>query len=116
MNSSKNKIYMAIGVERAYTSEEARTIWDFVHDGGHLIIADDFGHGDTLWDKASWRSVGNIEFENKQLFDPNYIKNTKFVTVNASLQSRRYTLILNEPSALRSETFEYNTFPSCVEQ
>jgi hypothetical protein len=105
---------MAIGVERAYTSEEARTIWDFVHDGGHLIIADDFGHGDTLWDKASWRSVGNIEFENKQLFDPNYIKNTKFVTVNASLQSRRYTLILNEPSALRSETFEYNTVLSRV--
>ncbi len=113
LNESKKKIYMAIGVERPYTSDEARAIWNFVQAGGNLILADDFGHGNTLWDKASWESVGNIEFERKQLFDPNYIKNTKFVTVNATFQGRPYNLLFNEPSAIRSET-EYEVLASRV--
>ena len=119
LNDSKNKIYMAIGVERPYTTDEARVIWDFVHDGGNLIIADDFGFGNSLWDKAPGNAIADIEFENKQLFDPSYIKNTKFVNVNATFNLNHYNLLLNEPSALKrkySEYYDYYNVRSVVTQ
>jgi len=34
------------------------------------------------------------------LYDPSYIRNTKFVSVNATFLGRNYKLILNEPAAL----------------
>ncbi len=38
-----------IGVERDYTSEEVRVIMEFVeNDGGTVIVADDYGYGNTL--------------------------------------------------------------------
>ncbi len=91
---------MAVGVERSYSPEDVQAIWDFVYEGGNVIIADDFGHGNSLWKHSEGLGLGEVPFYNEQLFDPNYIKNTKFVTVNATLGNRRYNLMLNEPSAL----------------
>ncbi len=96
----QNMVYIAVGVERPYSTDDSRAIWDFVHEGGNIIIADDFGHGNSLWENSGGIGIGDIKFDNNRLFDPNYIKNTKFVTVNASINYLRYNLILNEPSAL----------------
>ncbi len=98
----KNMVYMAIGVERAYTDDEARDLWAFMSHGGNLIIADDFGFGNSLLDKPpnACPDIKDINFKAKQLFDTNYIKNPKFVTVRAVLNGNAYDLILNEPAAL----------------
>ena len=98
----KNTVYIAIGIERPYTTDEADMLWTFLNKGGNVIIADDFGHGNSFW--VDTKNYGfdevNVRFGDEQLYDPNYIKNTKFVTVNATIGSNRYNLILNEPAAL----------------
>jgi len=100
----KNTVYIAIGIERPYTEDEADMLWTFMNKGGNIIIADDFGHGNSFWVEATNYDFDdiNMRFGDKQLYDPNYIKNTKFVKVNATILSSPniYNLILNEPAAL----------------
>lgn len=118
MNDTENKVYMAIGVEQPYSSDDAYAIWDFVRDGGNLIIADDFGHGDSLWGRGNNDVAGEVEFYRKQLFDQNYVKNTKFVWVGASLNyeqgnfqfKKDYDLLLNEPSALNMKSSQFSPY------
>jgi hypothetical protein len=106
---------MAIGVERSYTSDDTAALWSFVRDGGNIIIADDFGHGSSLWAKGGFNEAGEVEFYKKQLYDIHYVKNTKFVWVDATLDyelnyvefTKQYNLLLNEPSALRIKSYDY---------
>jgi hypothetical protein len=100
-NEYDNKVYVAIGIERPFTVDEVDVLWTFLRKGGNIIIADDFGRGNSFWVDAENYGFAdiNIRFKDKQLYDPNYIKNTKFVTVNATL-FKNYELILNQPAAL----------------
>ncbi len=94
---------MSIGVEKPYTVEDADALWTFLRNGGNIILADDFGYGNTFWDSNLNEGYGRAEFQKKQLFDPNYIKNTTFVTVHARLPDANlgwYNLLLNAPTAL----------------
>jgi hypothetical protein len=116
LNESKNKVYVAIGVERSYTADEVAAIWDFMRNGGSIIIADDFGHGNSLSDQSQfWNGDDlwfgdDLKFSNHRLYDVNYIKNTKFVTVNATLLGQNYYLVLNEPAALESQLGYYDSY------
>lgn len=108
-----NMVYMAIGVEREYSEDDAHALWEFVRDGGNIILADDFGHGNSFLTNSPYYNP-DVKISNKRLFDQNFIKNTKFITINATLPVpgyRRYELILNEPSALEiKSTYYSNTF------
>jgi len=108
-----NMVYMAIGVEREYSKDDAHALWEFVRDGGNLILADDFGHGNSFLTNSPYYNP-DVRISNKRLFDQNFIKNTKFITINATLPVPgyiRYELILNEPSALEiTSTYYSNTF------
>jgi hypothetical protein len=98
----ENMVYMAIGVERPYSKEDANELWRFVRYGGNIVLVDDFGYGNTFWDSVYNTNYGRAEFEKHQLFDQNYIKNTTFVYITATLPGpgKKYTLLLNEPTAL----------------
>jgi hypothetical protein len=98
------KIYMGIGIERSFTTEDSDAIWSFVRKGGNVVLADDFGYGNSFWNSNLNEGYGKAEFRKKQLFDPNYIKNTTFVTIYARLpwiNSEWYQLLLNAPTALK---------------
>ena len=102
-DNNKNMVYMSLGVERPYTSEESDALWVFLRNGGNIILADDFGYGNTFWDSQYNEGYGRAEFNKKQLFDKNYIKNTTFVTVSARMpwqDSQWYSLLLNAPTIL----------------
>lgn len=98
----ENMLYLAIGVERPYSKDDANGLWGFLQKGGNIVIADDFGYGNSFWDSDYSASSGKAEFKKHQLFDPNYIKNTTFVTIFATLPGpgKWYNLLLNEPTAL----------------
>jgi hypothetical protein len=112
----RHMVYLAIGIERPYTEDDANTLWNFMRYGGNIIIADDFGYGNTFWDNSITSGYGRVEFEKSQLFDPSYIKNTTFVSVNATLPgpSKQYSLLLNEPTALKKSygAFQFTTLGS----
>jgi hypothetical protein len=100
-----NKVYLGIGIEKAYSVEDANALWSFVRNGGNIILADDFGFGNSFWESGLNEGYGRAEFQKKQLFDPNYIKNTTFVTVPARLpwsDTGWYNLLLNAPTALKT--------------
>ncbi len=98
----KNMVYMAIGVERPYSKDDSNQLWSFIRQGGNVVIADDFGYGNTFWDSDYNEDYFKAKFNKHQLFDPNYMKNTTFVIVPATLPGINiyYDLLLNEPSAL----------------
>jgi hypothetical protein len=116
LDESKNKVYVAIGVERPYTDDEVAAIWEFMRNGGSIIIADDFGHGNSLSDRSQTQSGDDLwfgddlTFNNHRLYDVNYIKNTKFVKVNATIGYKNYYLVLNEPAALETQLSYYDSY------
>jgi hypothetical protein len=101
----RNTVYLGIGIEKPYAVEDANALWTFVRNGGNVILADDFGFGNSFWESGLNEGYGRAEFQKKQLFDPNYIKNTTFVTVPARLpwpDTDWYNLLLNAPTALKT--------------
>ena len=40
-------VLLILGVERSYTEPEAKAIREFVRQGGRMLLADDFGHGNS---------------------------------------------------------------------
>jgi hypothetical protein len=98
-------VYVAIGIEKKYSPDQASAIVDFVIDGGSIIIADDFGYGNSLSSLVLDTDVSfNVRFVGKQLWDENYVKNPKFIKININrLESRldfEGVVLLNNPTAL----------------
>ncbi len=79
MIDSENTLYVAAGIEREYTLDEISAIKSFVKEGGHAIIADDFGYVSSLADAF------NITYYDGQFFDQNYDKSTNFPICEAIL-------------------------------
>jgi len=89
-----------IGPGKAFTSAEGRIVGDFVRNGGKLLLADDFGTGNSLLigmgatSRFSNQLVMDLSFEKQPEFSVVYDLRTDPVTRNVS------TLLLNYPSSL----------------
>ncbi len=78
-----NTLFISLGVEKEYTLSEAWSIYKFFLNGGKIIIADDFGYGNSISNKdfsGGWDGFG-LEFSNAPLYDGRYVKNPLFVTI-----------------------------------
>ena len=118
----EDKLYIVLGVEKGFSYDEGLAVLNFLINGGSVIIADDFGAGNSIADilcdnyEASNDEDAilhdqhlEIEFYNDRLYDSSYIRNTKFVKVNADLgMNRNYEVLLNEPTALRSKGYYHS--------
>lgn len=100
----KNTVYVALGIEKEYTLTEAYAIYDFFLSGGKLIIADDYGYGNSLSNRGfSEGSPGfGVEFLGARLWDNTYDKNPIFVKIPVNHMGFSGTILLNEPTAFRS--------------
>lgn len=76
-------VFISIGVEKKYTLSEANAIYNFFARGGKVIIADDFGYGNSISNREFFEGSSGfgVEFSNSPLFDGRYVKNPLFVTV-----------------------------------
>ncbi|MDP6659230.1 MAG: DUF4350 domain-containing protein [Candidatus Poseidoniia archaeon] len=98
-------VLVILGVERAYTEPEAKAIHEFVKQGGRVLLADDFGHGNSA--VSGLYSVGASFFGNR-LYDRNHWEeayhphNSSYVIVDAAITHYGFSgqLLLSEPTAL----------------
>jgi hypothetical protein len=87
-------VLVILGVERPYLPDEIDTIDGFVSNGGCLLLADDFGYGNTL---AARFGLG---FSLRRLYSSSFDRNPSFPKLNASLSNAPYSLISDRPCAL----------------
>jgi len=89
-----------IGPAKSFTASEGRAIGDFVVGGGQLLLADDFGRGNSLLEKMGATS----RFSNDLVMDLAYEKQPEFSVLFDLRQDQVTrnvtTLLLNYPSSL----------------
>ena len=102
IDDPSDSVYVAIGIEKMYLDNEAISIRKFVERGGSIIIADDFGHGNSISKEFG------VEFLQGRLWDETFVKNPKFVVVaiNEAPFSFSGAVMFNEPSALKRGSAE----------
>jgi hypothetical protein len=108
IDDPSDSVYVAIGVEKMYLDNEAIAIRKFVERGGSIVIADDFGHGNSVSKQFG------VEFLEGRLWDEQYVKNPKFVMVTVDEAPFPFSgaIMFNEPSALKSGSAEKIAFSS----
>lgn len=92
------RVLVVIGVERPYLPAEMSNIVDFVAAGGCLLLADDFGYGNTLADKFG------AGFSGRRLFSSAFDRNPAFPRLNGTIDQSTYSLIADRPTALEKVT------------
>jgi len=115
LNDTRDMLYIAIGVERAYTYSEWRAIRTFISRGGAVLIADDYGHGNSILRfngvvaNPAVSHIGdtpesNYVFSGERLADVNVDRNPQLVRVQVPIyEGLEYEVLLNDPSC-----FVYN--------
>lgn len=108
-NPSKT-LFMAVGIEKQYSLSELDAIVEFIHDGGNVLLADDFGEGDDLSKAISnslpERNRFRVGFLSQEVWAQDYHINASLAIVKAKLfdSSRgglmEYSLIMNKPTGL----------------
>ncbi len=103
-------VYIAIGVERAYSYSEWRAIRKFISRGGNVLIADDYGHGNSILrfngevDNPGISHIGDTPdtqyvFSGERLADVDVDRNPKLVKVRVPIwEGLEYEILLNDPS------------------
>ncbi len=105
IKNPQDALYVAIGIEKKYSSDEVEAIIRFVWDGGSVIFADDYGFGNSISDAViDLEESFSVGFVGKQLWDENYAKNPRFIKINVNRDDCRLdfegVILLNDPTAL----------------
>lgn len=87
MIEPEKTLYIAVGIEKAYTPEEIKALETFLARGGQAIIADDFGNANLLA-----KDFG-VTFYGGQFYDENFDKNANFTIVRAHMGSDNYDAV-----------------------
>jgi hypothetical protein len=111
----ENHLYIAIGIEKKYSSDQVKAIFDFVNKGGYVIIADDYGYGNSVSNVVlETQESFNVGFVGKPLWDENYMKNPRFIKINVNRDESKLdfegVILLNDPTALESHKTQENWY------
>ena len=90
-------VYFAAGVSRDYRAEEVQALIDYTKRGGRLLIADDFGYGNTLAQKFGIFFFGTDLWD---LEDGRYDKNISLPLIPFVFAGTRFTIELNGPTGI----------------
>lgn len=111
-------LYIIVGLERMPSYEEAEAVLQFLNSGGSIIIADDFGYANSLFELMGSvdsltgslnpgtytglysRMSDYIQISQGQLVDHNYQDSPSLVRIDACLGGHH--LLLNAPAAIKS--------------
>ncbi len=111
----ENYLYIAIGIEKKYSSDQVKVIFDFVNEGGTIIVADDYGFGNSVSNVVlETQESFNVGFIGKPLWDENYMKNPRFIKINVNQDESKIdfegVILLNDPTALESHKTQENWY------
>jgi len=110
IEDARNMLYLAIGVERSYSFAEWRAIRTFQDRGGMVVIADDYGHGNSILRYNGFEDNPAIShltdkpqtqylFSGERLSDVNVDRNPQLVYVTVPIyDGLDYQVLLNDPS------------------
>ena len=87
-------LYVILGVQKDFRPADIEVLKEFYKNGGKLIIADDFGYGNTFAEQF------NVHFFGHGLWDAVYSRNVSFPLVYAHLDFAQYLLMLDKPSGI----------------
>lgn len=91
---------LVIGPGRSFTESQARVLRSYVERGGLLVVADDFGSGNSL---LSYMGV-NAGFDGRLLSDPVYMyRNQRLPIVAINISGSLYRVYLNYATVVRGE-------------
>jgi hypothetical protein len=105
-----NTVFIVVGLERKYSTQEVDVILKYLNRGGNVILADDFGYGnsfikkmDEIWGYNNYDPYGPVsigyEFSKDKIIDVQYYKDPNYISVGTSTVEK-FELLLNAPSAL----------------
>ena len=113
VTDAENAVFLIIGPERRYSSEEVDAISDFIERGGSMIVADDSSNANALHDSAAKGSPlrRSVRFHGDALLSLDFVKNPEIVKFEAALplspeEERYYSLLFNEGTALNDNPEE----------
>jgi hypothetical protein len=119
-NDTRNMLYVAIGVERAYSYSEWRAIRKFIQRGGSVLIADDYGHGNSILkfngrgNNPSISHIGDspqsqFVFSGERLADVNVDRNPQLVKIRVPIwEGLEYEALFNDPSCfVRNDDWDW---------
>jgi hypothetical protein len=110
-------------MERDYTNDEVSAILEYLGDGGNVIIADDFGFGNSFIDKAT--DFGHpfqygpeyeliYDFSEEQVVDIEYHNDPDYPLILTDTP-QSFKLMLNEPSGFIERDY-YNSYDNYYSQ
>lgn len=110
IEDARDMLYVAIGVERPYSFAEWRAIRTFLRRGGNVVIADDYGHGNSILKYNGFdenpaishitdRPQTQYLFSGERLADVNVDRNPQLVYVTVPIyEGLDYQVLLNDPT------------------
>ncbi len=104
LDDPRGTVYAVIGAERPRTTDESRVLWDYILAGGSLLLADDFGYGNTLLSETSIQGrfpdapAAPDRPDQRRIADPRFEKNPRLIT--GHVESPPMDVLLNEPTYL----------------
>ncbi|HWG89214.1 MAG TPA: DUF4350 domain-containing protein [Candidatus Thermoplasmatota archaeon] len=88
-------LYVAVGVEREPSAQEAEALAAFVQRGGRILVADDVGHGGVL------AAPFGVQFTRQRLYDERSRDgDASFVEADLRVDQAFSPVLLNVPTAL----------------
>jgi hypothetical protein len=104
----EKSVFIVAGLEREYNILEIEAISNYIYEGGSVILADDFGYGNSLMENiyiktGDFTSSGTnnyklgYKFLENQVVDIEYEKDPNYVKVTTDTYFQ-YELLLNAPS------------------
>jgi hypothetical protein len=93
-------MFIAIGIEKQFTTSDKQIIKEFMKAGGKVIIADDYSFADDLSNEYG------VTFYGQTMWDQYYLVNDSFPVVPANLSLDRYLLSLSKPTGLANQSYE----------
>ena len=91
-----HSLYICVGIEKGYDPLQVDAIEDFVNRGGRVLIADDYGDANSLSEEMGVRFTGH------RVWSRDYEFNLSFIRVNARVGWNDYTVLLNDPTTLKT--------------
>ena len=90
-----SSLLVIVGIESPYTELELKILVKFMERGGSILVFGDYDYSNTI------AQLFAIEFVQHQLWDQNYRGNVSFIETTAHIDSKSYSVLLNEPVAIK---------------
>ena len=90
-----SSLLVIAGIESPYTELELEILVRFMERGGSILVFGDYDYSNTI------TQLFAIEFVQHQLWDQNYRDNVSFIETTAHIDSKSYSVLLNEPVAIK---------------